>query len=237
MATCRKGHQSAEDAYCDVCGARIAPAVAPSPAPPAAATVSAADPARPAAAEWECPDCHRSQDGRYCEVDGYDSLTRSPVAPGSTPVSPAPPQAGAWLAMAVADRDYYDSVQAVGGPAAAAIPFPAFCPERRFRLHGEQVLIGRRSGSRGIQPDIDLTGPPEDPAVGHAHAMLIQQPDDSWAIVDLRSVNGTYLNGSADPIEPEAPVPVADGDRIHLGAWTTLILRTGSPRGGRRPWS
>ena len=66
-----------------------------------------------------------------------------------------------------------------------------------------------------------------DPGVSHLHAMLAAQSDGSWAVVDLGSSNGTYINGSTDPIKPHVPVTVADGDRIHLGAWTTLTLHAG----------
>jgi pSer/pThr/pTyr-binding forkhead associated (FHA) protein len=116
-------------------------------------------------------------------------------------------------------------MQAIADPDVEPIPFPAFCPERRFWLRGPQMLIGRQSRSRGIEPDIDLTGPPADPAVSHAHAMLVAQPDDSWVLVDLGSSNGTYLNDGAEAIEENVPVPLSDGDRIHLGAFSTITIR------------
>ncbi|MBM0224429.1 FHA domain-containing protein [Micromonospora sp. ATA51] len=44
-------------------------------------------------------------------------------------------------------------------------------------------------------------------------------------MVDLESSNGTYLNDpSSDPIDPNVPVPVMDGDKIYLGAWTVLTI-------------
>jgi pSer/pThr/pTyr-binding forkhead associated (FHA) protein len=115
-------------------------------------------------------------------------------------------------------------MQAIADPGVEPIAFPAFCPERRFALHGPQMLIGRQSRSRGIEPDIDLTGPPTDPAVSHAHAMLVAAPDGRWALVDLGSANGTYLNDGAEAIEENVPVPLSDGDRIHLGAFSTLTV-------------
>jgi pSer/pThr/pTyr-binding forkhead associated (FHA) protein len=130
----------------------------------------------------------------------------------------------AWRVVVTADREYHTRMQAVAVPDAAPVQFPAFCPERRFALPNQQVLIGRRSRSRGIEPDIDLTGPPEDAAVSHAHALLVAVPE-GWAVVDLDSANGTYVNDGTDPIEANVPVPVGDGDRIHLGAWTTMTLR------------
>jgi pSer/pThr/pTyr-binding forkhead associated (FHA) protein len=116
-------------------------------------------------------------------------------------------------------------VRAAGGPDAGMIEFPDYCPDRRFPLRGSQLLIGRRSRSRGISPEIDLTGPPEDPGVSHAHALLLPHADGGWAVVDLGSANGTYVNDPAKPIPVRVPVPVRPGDRIYAGAWTVLLLR------------
>ena len=131
-------------------------------------------------------------------------------------------KAGLWTAVVTADRAYYDSVQAASGPEAASIGFPAGCAERRFRLSGTEVRIGRRSVSRGIEPEIDLTGPPLDTGVSRLHASLIAGPDGSWSVVDSGSPNGTLVNGSE--IQPGEPVPLRDGDRIQLGAWTLITI-------------
>jgi pSer/pThr/pTyr-binding forkhead associated (FHA) protein len=116
---------------------------------------------------------------------------------------------------------------AIDAPDAETVAFPVFCPERRFALIGGQLLIGRRSRSRGIEPEIDLTGPPEDAGVSHSHAALVSTPEGGWAVVDLGSSNGTYINDSTTPIAPNKPVPVKEGDQIHVGAWTTLTLQAG----------
>jgi pSer/pThr/pTyr-binding forkhead associated (FHA) protein len=126
--------------------------------------------------------------------------------------------------VVTADRDYYETVLAVGGPDAAMLTFPAYCPERRFRLSGTEVRIGRRSVSRGIEPEIDLTGPPADPGVSRLHAVLVAAEDGTWSLVDPGSENGTLLNGTEVP--PGTAVPLHDGDRIHLGAWTALTITT-----------
>jgi hypothetical protein len=126
-----------------------------------------------------------------------------------------------WRLTAGADRKYYDFVRSAGF---ADITFPAFCPERRFELRRGRLLIGRRSASRGIVPDIDLTGPPEDTSIGRSHALLVTQPTGSWAVLDLDSLNGTYLNYGTDPLPANEPVPVRIGDVIHLGGWTSLTL-------------
>jgi hypothetical protein len=131
----------------------------------------------------------------------------------------------AWSAIVTADRAYYDNVVAAGGPDAASIQFPAYCPERRFQLTGSEVRIGRRSASRGLEPEIDLTGPPTDPGISHLHAVLIAQPDGTWSVLDPGSSNGTQLNGI--DIVSGVPVGLHDGDRVYLGAWTVVTIQAG----------
>jgi hypothetical protein len=221
MAVCPKGHASDAGDYCDVCGTPIgAGTVAPaSPTP----TFVEPGPTR-------CAVCGANLTGRFCEECGQDSLAVRPSeapAPTERPeaAEPSAPIVNGWLVMVTADREYFERVQAMRGPDADEVEFPRFCPERRFPLPAAQVLIGRRSRSRGVYPDIDLIGPPEDPAVSHTHALLAPQPGGAWAVVDLRSTNRTFLNGDQDPIEAEVPVQLGDGAIINLGAWTRLTLR------------
>ena len=113
-------------------------------------------------------------------------------------------------------------MQAVTGPEGAAVAFPAHYTERRFQMLGNQMRIGRRSVSRGLAPEIDLTGPPADPGISRLHAVLIAAPDDSWAVLDPGSANGTLLNGTEIAIGDQ--IPLHDGDRINLGAWTAITV-------------
>ncbi len=148
------------------------------------------------------------------------------ISPLTQPDSlPPPTAAGTWTAVAAADRAYYDSVRAVSDQDAASISLPAHVPERRFRLSGTEVRIGRRSVSRRIEPEIDLSGPPTDPGVSRLHALLIAGPDHSWSVVDPGSPNGILVNGKDVP--PGQAVPLQDGDRIHLGAWTVITIARG----------
>ena len=149
-------------------------------------------------------------------VDGEPAV----AARSGSPSRPA--AAGTWTAVVAADRAYYDSVQAVSDQDAASIVFPAFVPERRFLLSGAEVRIGRRSVSRRIEPEIDLTGPPTDPGVSRLHAVLIAGPDRNWSVVDAGSPNGIVVNGKDVP--PGQAVPLRHGDRIHLGAWTVITI-------------
>jgi hypothetical protein len=130
-----------------------------------------------------------------------------------------------WIAVATADRVYFDSVVEATGPDAAAVQFPDYCPERRFRLFGPEMRIGRRSPSRGLEPEIDLTGPPTDPGVSHLHAVLIANEDGGWTLLDPGSANGTQVNGRE--MAPGSRIGLHDGDRISLGAWTVLTIRAG----------
>jgi pSer/pThr/pTyr-binding forkhead associated (FHA) protein len=134
------------------------------------------------------------------------------------------PQA-TWTAVVGADRAYYERVQAVTGPEGSAVVFPSYYAERRFQLVGNQMRIGRRSVSRGLAPEIDLTGPPADPGISRLHAVLIATPDGNWAVLDPGSANGTLVNGSEIGVGDQ--IPLHDGDRINLGAWTTITVHRG----------
>jgi glutamate dehydrogenase len=149
------------------------------------------------------------------------------IRPGSgTPPGRAAPE---WQAVVTADHDYWRSV------AVDDAEFPDRYSPRRFTLTNREVWIGRENVPRGIRPEIDLSGSPEDRAVSHAHACLIRQADGSYALVDVGSKNGTTINDEQTPIANNVPIPLENGDQIHLGAWTTITLRTiSAPREGGR---
>ncbi|MFE7747860.1 FHA domain-containing protein [Streptomyces sp. NPDC057428] len=146
--------------------------------------------------------------------------------PGQGPAQGSPEQRpGTWTAVIAPDRDYFLAMMQRSGPEATGLNLPAYSPEQHLPLTGSQITIGRRRHSTGESPDIDLAVPPEDPGVSHQHAVLVQQPDGTWAVVDQNSTNGTTLNGAEDPIQPYVPVPLQDGDQVHVGAWTTITVR------------
>jgi hypothetical protein len=184
-----------------------------------------------------CPSGHESADDDFCDVCGFaigpmdargtaPATVPRPVIPAPQAPRPSMPSAPAWTAVVSADRGYYDSVQATSGPGASGISFPVSCPQRRFRLAGAEVRVGRLSADSGIDPEIDLTGPPADPGVSRLHAVLLRGQNGSWSVVDPGSANGTQVNGTE--IARDVIVPLHEGDRIHLGAWTELrIIREG----------
>jgi hypothetical protein len=143
----------------------------------------------------------------------------------AAPTAPWTPGAAAqsWSAVVSADRGYYDNVRRVSGSAAQGIDFPPYAAERRFSLAGTQMRIGRHSASRGLYPEIDLTGPPTDPGISRLHAVLIARQDGGWAVLDPGSANGTMVNGSEIPVNQQ--VPLRNGDRINMGAWTAITVQ------------
>jgi hypothetical protein len=125
----------------------------------------------------------------------------------------------AWAAVVSADHDYYDGVQAANEQDAARFSFPDDYAHRRIELAKQEMTIGRRSRSRHIEPDIDLTG---DPGVSRLHAILTTGPDGTCTVTDKDTPNGTQVNGREIPAN-EA-VPLRSGDYINLGVWTRITL-------------
>jgi hypothetical protein len=199
-------HPSSTDGYCDLCGLRVGPG------PSAQATsilheVEEIDTSAAARQEL-CPHCQtpRAGDNRYCEADGYDFLSPPPAADG-------------WEVIVTIDRRQFERYTAPG------ISFPEGAgSDRRIPLDADALLIGRaRSGEPG--PDIDLSQPPEDPGVSRRHAVLERLPDGGWGVRDLGSTNGTTINDDPDPVASDLVVPLAAGDRVRVGAFTTLTIR------------
>jgi len=207
--TCPSGHSSSTADYCDQCGAPIA-AVATPQQPTVELPVLEETETSPSELREPCPVCGapRSGDDRYCETCGHDFLAPPPAATG-------------WEAVVSADRSQFERLRTDG------IAFPADLRERRFALNAPLMRIGRRRGRPGEPvPEIDLTGAPEDPGVSRLHAVLERRPDGDYAIRDLGSTNGTTVNDDPAPLGQDTAVPLADGDRVRIGAWTTITVRS-----------
>ncbi|MFJ6749910.1 FHA domain-containing protein [Streptomyces sp. NPDC091266] len=147
--------------------------------------------------------------------------------PAAPPQGPPPVVGVGWVVAIAPDREYFMAMMGRSGPEAAGLNLPAYSPEQVLPLANGQIAIGRRRNSTGEAPDVDLGRTPEDPGVSHQHALLVQQQDGSWAVVDQNSTNGTTINLAEDPVQPYVPVPLHEGDRVHVGAWTTLTVRRG----------
>lgn len=186
----------------------------------AAAAPAASDPvaqpqAEPAAAEPA---------GTASPGAGTALAVPDPSAGLASVLSPAPAPTGGISLVVDADLDYYKAQVERGDIIESEFPFPKYPHERRFTFDASPIRIGRASASRGLAPEIDLTGPPLDPAVSHLHAQLLRH-DEGWVVVDLGSANGTRLNDAAEPLEAETEIPINPGDRIHLGVFTTITVQ------------
>ena len=151
----------------------------------------------------------RGDDDSFCENCGHQFGTEE-VAPS-------------WQVVITCDREYYDRVAPPG------VEFPTGACHRVVALTEREMLIGRRSRSRGTNPAIDCSGPPRDPAISHRHAVLVRDEAGNYSVCDLGSTNGTTVNDDPKPIPMNMPVPLQDGDRIHVGAWTSIVLGVARP--------
>jgi hypothetical protein len=145
------------------------------------------------------------EDGAFC---GRCGAPRGPTSTGSSPAR--------WVAVVATDRRLFDAMRA----ADRGFAFPTI-PERRVELTGDRVRIGR-PGRRTPGPELDLSGPPPDPGVSRAHAELLRAADGTWAVRDLGSANGTFLD--VRRLAGDELAPLAAGDKIRLGIWSRITV-------------
>jgi hypothetical protein len=253
---CPDGHTSESTDYCDTCGLPIGAPASSSLDLGAGPTVPA--PISPGGIgapgdEKECPNCQSvvPADDLFCEVCGYDFTTGvmpNPVAaPGGVPVQgdnvvhirgggviteapggAAPTTAPAdttltWVAEVWVDPDWF-ATQESDEPCPSA-GMPVVMP-----LWDTSVLIGRRSTSRNIHPQVDCGA---DHGVSRRHAQLTTD-GQRWWVEDLQSSNGTFLGKAGaplptTPVSPGQRVEFAPGDRVYVGAWTRIVVRKATP--------
>lgn len=193
-----------------------------------------APPADPAAGYPPAPPTYPGDDyglgGGTVIGSGPVEVPPRPPATPHHPAGPAPdPHRYVWSVVVTADHDYFQRVVAQGGPDAHAMRFPPYHESWDVQLYGTRMRVGRRRAGETTSggPEIDLSGPPSDPGISHLHVVLMARPDGTWSLVDPGSTNGTTMNGAKQSIEVNVPIDLQDGDRIHVGAWTTLEVRYG----------
>ncbi|HQZ33185.1 MAG TPA: FHA domain-containing protein [Ilumatobacteraceae bacterium] len=229
--TCPNGHASSDPEWCDTCGAKMGgtPSGSPSSAVPPPTTSSPA-PSASGDGPVTCPHCAElnPSDALFCEVCGYDFTTgQSPaVSESAAPVAVEPvDSAVGWIAVIEVDQQWYGLKGALADQA---------CPKTSSStvpLSNHTALIGRSSASRGLRPEIALDA---DTGVSRRHAQFVRD-GDSLTVVDLSSTNGTYVVAAdTDPdtatmaLVPGVPTELRDGDRVYVGAWTRLTVRSQS---------
>lgn len=221
------------DGFCDTCGrqpATVGRFASSATAEPRSAPAGAPSgtPAGPS-----CPSCGASRDpeAQFCEACGFDFVRgKSPSLPVARPspdeaaAGPEPDTGGAgvnrnaWKAVIESDSAWFarfcETWKSAHGND-CPIDFPGE-HRRSIALDGPVVVIGRHAAG------IDLAQEPNDPAVSHRHASLILLEDGTYALTDLDSSNGTYVNDR--PIARGQTTPIGDGDSFTVGAFTRVTL-------------
>ncbi len=80
----------------------------------------------------------------------------------------------------------------------------------------EKIALARDRLTIGRSPDVDVRI--EDDGLSRHHATIYREGDRVW-IVDENSTNGCYVNGA---VTGGDGTPLADGDKIRLGNFTTI---------------
>jgi hypothetical protein len=233
---CPKGHQSTDSDYCSECGALIGQSKI-SKAEQAQGTNSNKS-AGSGRSQEICPDCGttRALDARFCEVCRHDfqenkTGVAEAIVASKQPepqVTNAVPSSSTEALKTSADSDEAAVPEKLNAVISADINKAASwgvqsaikpdSMDRVFPLDLDENLVGRRSTSKGIYPEIVIN----DPGVSHRHLMFIKQADKSFAVLELGSSNGTELNGA--PLEPGINTAVKAGDELTMGIWTKLKL-------------
>jgi hypothetical protein len=210
------------------------------------------------ASDKPCPNCSSlvPVDDLFCEVCGYDfttgALPADVVHPGGVPVegadagqaavTPAPGGGGAdggaspagsytpaaaaplvWVAEIWVDPDWFATQESDEPCPSPGMPVVA-------PLRDASLLVGRRSASRNIHPQVDCGA---DHGVSRRHAQLTTD-GQRWWVEDLQSSNGTFVGpaGAPIPTTPVTPgqrVEFSPGDRVYVGAWTRIVVRKATP--------
>jgi pSer/pThr/pTyr-binding forkhead associated (FHA) protein len=153
-----------------------------------------------------------------------------PVMPVDQP--PAAPDAGIPSPAAVganvvgADQGTAAAPTALPAPAGAGTLTITFPSGQAYVMQGDEINVGRSDVAQNWHPELDVIpygGGAPDLGVSRHQARLIRQ-NGGFAVVDVGSTNGTYVNGRAVPYNQ--PTPLHDGDTLSFGALNTHVSIT-----------
>jgi predicted RNA-binding Zn-ribbon protein involved in translation (DUF1610 family) len=226
-ATCPvdKRHKTTDALFCSVCGARILPVATRT--------------------NIICPDCQTERLDlfiEHCEVCRYNFNTKA-YNRFKTTIDLRSRNSGAQksldAASLVGGLVNSDSDEGKGAGAKAKnqiwqikvavdsslyvypdpqVPCPNE-PEKVLHIQAPETLVGRKSESRRVFPDVCLN----DPGASHRHVKLLKDQEENLHLLDVGSANGTSLNGS--PVEAGMKKLLRDGDQITLGCWTRITIQ------------
>lgn len=161
---------------------------------------------KPGAGATACPVCKtaRPASDRFCETCGHDFEAAAPAEP-------------AWELVIEADPAFHARF-------ASDISFPKDVAPQHMPAEAAELRIGRVDARANGADAPRISGAADDPGLSRRHAVLRRLGGGAYAIEDLGSTNGTEVNGRQ--IAAGEPVTLADGDRVHLGAWTGITIRS-----------
>jgi len=178
-----------------------------------------------------CTSCgtENAPTGRFCTQCG----AALPLPPGAGPI-PVPVDATGVFATAPVDEPDTDfSPAAHQGEIDALAPGSALLVVRRGPNAGSRFLLDRDVTTAGRHPDSDIFL--DDVTVSRRHVEFRRDPAGSggFAVHDVGSLNGTYVN--RERIDGS---PLAGGDEVQIGKFRLVYLAPagsdsgGSPDGG-----
>ncbi len=86
---------------------------------------------------------------------------------------------------------------------------------KNWTLHEGENLVGRAETS--VKCDVPIAHG----TTSTRHATIACN-DGQTTVRDMKSTNGTYVNGQR--IDPNAPRPLNEGDKLRFGGYTTYLL-------------
>ena len=108
-----------------------------------------------------------------------------------------------------------------GGTGTLNVVFPN---GQSFVMEGDHAEVGRADVAQNWHPELDVIpfgGGAPDLGVSRHHARL-ERRDGGFAVIDVGSTNGTYINGRVAPYNQ--PVSIKDGDTLSFGALNTQLV-------------
>lgn len=142
-----------------------------------------------------------------------------------------------YLADRYSNTDGFIPVRATG-PLSSPLPWViefrvVGTPETiQVQVH-ESMLIGRADPSRSIRPAVDLS-PHNGQSLGVSRQhTLLSVKDNRIMVRDLKSINGTRLNGFL--LSPDHEYRLRHGDELEIGSIKLQVRFTVEPTLGRQP--
>lgn len=155
-----------------------------------------------------CPNCNaENQEGvNYCDECGTKLGEAAPATSRTVPAADAPaaPAAPASSSSGTAAQTA-KLVITRGGTVGKEFPLEA----------ASDTHIGRWDPDGGAFPEIDLTQDDPEAKISRRHARVVIQ-DGQYAIEDVGSLNGTYVNRGAR-LMPGSPQALKNGDEVVMG--------------------